>query len=93
MTWNHDITFAPLGKEITVQRMIKGEIREVREYHVAPVWLATADGKVHRSYWIPASGTSKGRWSGFSVDSPAPIAWQHFIVPVHPFSEAGEVAA
>lgn len=92
MTWNHDMSTAPLGKEVTVTRIVKGEERQFREHHIAPVWLATADGKVHRSYWIPAMKTSKGRWAGFA-EGEQPIAWQHFIVPVHPGLASEEVAA
>ncbi|MDR6818468.1 hypothetical protein J2X76_003645 [Neorhizobium sp. 2083] len=82
--WNHDIACAPRGKEVTVTRTVKGEPVEYKEHHIAPVWLATADGNVHRSYWIPATKSSAGRWSGFNPTSPEPIAWQHFVVPEHP---------
>lgn len=96
MTWNHDMSTAPLGTEVTVTRQVtvdgKKQDRQFREHHIAPVWLATADGKVHRSYWIPAMKTSKGRWAGFA-EGEQPIAWQDFIVPAHPGLVSEEVAA
>ncbi|MGV2099022.1 hypothetical protein [Rhizobium sp. 21-4511-3d] len=86
--WNFDMTAAPLGKEVTVTRQVtvdgEKQDRQFKEHHVAPVWLATADGKVHRSYWIPAMKTSAGRWAGFSENSDQPIAWMPFEVPAHP---------
>lgn len=95
--WNHDMSAAPLGKEVTKTREITVEgvkqDREYREHHVAPVWLATADGKVQQSYWIPAMKTSKGRWAGFNEDSKLPMAWMTFEVPAHPGVVSQEVAA
>lgn len=82
--WNFDITSAPRGKEITTTITVDGKDRTKREYHVDPVWLATADGKVHRSYWLPATKNTAARWSGFTEKSAPPVAWQHFVVPVHP---------
>ncbi len=93
MTWNHDITAAPRGKTVTVTRTVKGEDRQFEEHHIAPLWIATKDGKVHRSYWIPAMKNTDGRWSGFSAGSDEPIAWQEYVVPVHPFTAAPDEAA
>lgn len=97
MTWNHDMSTAPLGKEVTVTRKVTVDGQKLDkdyiEHHVAPVWLATSDGKVQRSYWIPALRGAKGRWAGFNEDSKLPIAWQDFIVPAHPGLASDEVAA
>jgi len=82
--FNFDMSVAPKGKLVTVIRTVNGKQRSYQEHHVAPLWIATHDGKVHRSYWIPATNTSAGRWSGFSPDSSEPMAWQHFVTPVHP---------
>ncbi|MDO9417001.1 hypothetical protein [Pararhizobium sp.] len=84
MTWNHDMTAVPLGRMETVTKTIKGTEHQISEYHVAPVWLACADGSVCRSYWIPAVGKRNGRWSGWAEKSLPPIAWQPYVVPVHP---------
>jgi hypothetical protein len=35
---------------------------------------------VIKSYWIPETKHSRGRWAGVN----APIAWQPFVVPDHP---------
>jgi hypothetical protein len=95
--WDHDMAAAPLGKEVSVVRQVTVDGRKVdrnvREHHVAPVWLATADGKVHRSYWIPEIKGQPGRWAGFNTGSTLPIAWQDFIVPAHPNLVSDEVAA
>ncbi len=95
--WNYDMSSAPLGQEVTVTRKVTIDgvkhDKDYREHHIAPLWLAGADGKVYRSYWIPANNTSAGRWSGFSVGSQLPIAWMAFEVPVHPGVIAHEVAA
>lgn len=85
MTWNLDMTTAPLGKLVTVTRTVKGEPKNYDEYHVAPIWIATSKGGVQRSYWVPATKTSEGRWAGFSAGSDEPVAWQEFVVPTHPF--------
>lgn len=100
MTWNHDMTAAPRGEEKTTTITVDGKDRTKREYHVAPVWLAWADGKVVRSYWVPETKGGPARWSGCQPTE-APIAWQHFVVPEHPFQESpqqqgpdgGEIAA
>jgi hypothetical protein len=88
---------APLGKEVSVTRQVtvdgQKQDRQFREHHVAPVWLATVDGKVHRSYWIPASKGAGGRWAGFNEKSKEMIAWMHFEVPAHPGTASNEVAA
>lgn len=84
MTWNHDMSTAPLGHLVTTTKTVNGKERQSSEYHVAPVWLALHDGKVCRSYWIPETERAAGRWSGLSDKSPSPIAWQHFVVPEHP---------
>lgn len=92
MTWNFDMTAAPRGEEKTTTITVDGKDRTKREYHVAPVWLAWADGSVTRSYWIPEIKGALARWSGCQPTE-APIAWQHFVVPVHPFQESPRKAA
>lgn len=85
MTWNTDMTAAPRGEEKTTTITVDGKDRTKREYHVAPVWLAWADGKVARSYWVPEKKSDPAHWSG-AQPTEAPIAWQHFVVPEHPFN-------
>lgn len=45
------------------------------------VWLALPCGRVRRSYWYG---------SGFVGTNPheTPIAWQPYVVPIHPFELA-----
>lgn len=86
--WNFDMASAPLGKEVSVTRQVtvdgQKQDRQFREHHVAPVWLATVDGKVHRSYWIPPIKGAAGRWAGFNENSKEMVAWMPFEVPAHP---------
>lgn len=82
--WNHDMSTAPLGEEKIIPVNVDGKVRNRREYHVAPVWLAWPDGKVTRSYWVPESKSGPARWAGCTA-SEVPVAWQHFVVPEHPF--------
>ena len=88
MIWNHDIAAAPRGQQVTVTRKVRTAEgyaeRDFTEHHVAPLWLARADGKVVRSYWVPETKQSAGRWAGFA-ENEQPVVWQPFIVPDHPF--------
>lgn len=100
MNWNHDLSQAPRGEEKITKITVDGKERTKREYHVAPVWLAWADGSVTRSYWVPETKHGAARWAGYT-DKQEPIAWQHFVKPEHPFQEpqrqqgtdGGEIAA
>lgn len=85
--WNFDITAAPRGEEKITTTIVDGKERTKREYHVAPVWLAFADGKVKRSYWVPEDKGFPARWSGCTA-AETPIAWQHYVVPEHPSVES-----
>ncbi|UHS60584.1 hypothetical protein HRR99_03140 [Agrobacterium vaccinii] len=84
--WSHDISAAPRGEEKLTTISVDGKQRTKREYHVAPVWLAWADGSVSRSYWVPETKAGPARWSGCTA-AQVPIAWQHFVVPEHPFTQ------
>ncbi|MEJ8308569.1 hypothetical protein [Agrobacterium larrymoorei] len=98
--WNTDITAAPRGEEKITTTIVDGKERTKREYHVAPVWLAFADGKVKRSYWVHEDKGFLARWSGCTA-AETPIAWQHYVVPEHPFAntpqqqgkDGGEISA
>lgn len=98
MTWNTNIQEAPRGRNVTVMRNTKTrngiERVPVNEFEIDPVWLATKCGKVVRSYWIPKTDKNPGRWGGLA-NGELPIAWQTYVVPVHPFAAAtqGEAAA
>ena len=87
MTWNHDITAAPRGKTVTVTRTVKGEDRQFEESQVSEVWLATKCGRVIRSYWLGQTKFSPARWAGLATTG-QPIAWQDYVVPVHPNIQA-----
>ncbi len=52
-----------------------------------PVWLATKCKKVIRSYWVRNTRIDVARWAGLGTKE-APIAWQPYIVPEHPFASA-----
>lgn len=90
--WNFDMTLAPKGETQTKTIIVDGKERKRTEHHVSPVWLATASGNVHRSYWVPETRHMAGHWSGFNVGADV-IAWKPFIVPVHPSASKIEVPA
>lgn len=83
MSWNHDLTTAPHGYDVDVERIVKGQTITVKERVNQYVWLATICGVVTRSYWIEQTKFSPARWSGLAANE-NPIAWQPYIVPVHP---------
>lgn len=87
MNWSTDMNAAPRGEEKTTTITVGDNQRTRREYHVAPVWLAWADGSVTRSYWVPESKYEKGRWAGRNPDE-QPVAWQIFVTPDHPMKQA-----
>lgn len=88
--WDQDISKAPRGRTITVMRNTRtkdGMIRvPTQEFESQRVWIATKCGKVMQSYWIPATDKNEGRWGGLGTKED-PIAWQAFVVPVHPLLE------
>ncbi|MCZ7856031.1 hypothetical protein O9X81_05345 [Agrobacterium salinitolerans] len=51
------------------------------------VWLATKCGRVIQSYWIKKTKMDHARFAGLATNE-APIAWQPFIKPIHPFELA-----
>ena len=51
----------------------------------ADLWLATKCGKVIKSHWHDKFGS--GRWVGLATRE-EPVAWQAYVVPEHPFTEA-----
>ncbi len=50
------------------------------------VWVATKCGRVIKSNWLETKG-SPSRFVGLGTNE-APIAWQPFIKPIHPFELA-----
>lgn len=92
MTWNHDITAAPRGKTVHSERKVGDRIHQISDFVPDYIWAATQCDKVLKSYWIPPAGKNAGRWSGFA-NGEQPIAWQHFVVPEHPFQESPRKAA
>ena len=98
--WSHDISAAPRGKMVHSTRTVGDRVHEISDFVPDHIWAASKCGKVIKSYWIPPVGKAAGRWSGFATGE-APIAWQRFVVPEHPFQEpqrqqgtdGGEIAA
>lgn len=94
--WSRDISGAPRGRNITVMRTARGKEGVTRvpmkEFEPESVWLATKCGKVLKSHWIPETEKNEGRWAGFSTKE-QPVAWQPFIVPVHPDQQQNSDAA
>lgn len=78
MEWNNDIDSAPREAKIKRQAILKGGktvTYDATEY--TPVILASACGRVIRSYWIE----SEQRWAGFKKGE-QPVAWISW--PEHP---------
>lgn len=90
--WSHDITAAPRGKTVHSERKVGDRIHQISDFVPDHIWAASQCGKVIKSYWIPPVGKSAGRWSGFA-NGEQPIAWQHYVVPEHPFTTAPGDAA
>lgn len=89
--WSHDLTTAPRGKMEMATRKVGKNVHEVTDFVPDVLLLATKCGKVIRSYWIPESGKSPGRWSGLATGE-EPVAWAPW--PVYePQSDAGAFAA
>lgn len=84
MSWNPDISEAPLGRTVQIQRLVKDKnsasgqsLKFVDEFVRDDVILASKCGKVIKSYWIP----DEHRFAGFSQGE-APTAWMPW--PQHP---------
>lgn len=93
MTWNFDISQAPLGKIVTktvaAGRDADGnpKTKLVEERVPDFIWAASNCGKVLKSYWLPATKHHNGFWEGFPSNpkyGSGPVAWQPFVVPEHP---------
>ncbi|WP_425902490.1 hypothetical protein [Agrobacterium radiobacter] len=92
MNWNHDLSQAPRGKMVHSTRTVGDRVHAISDFVADHIWAASKCGKVIKSYWIPPVGKAAGRWSGFATGE-APIAWQRFVVPEHPFMTAPGDAA
>lgn len=46
----------------------------------ADLWLASRCGKVIKAGW----DKKRGQWAGFATNGAPPVAWQPFVVPLHP---------
>lgn len=44
------------------------------------LWLASKCGKVIKAAW----DKKRGQWAGFATSGAPPIAWQPYVVPLHP---------
>jgi hypothetical protein len=92
--WNFNISEAPLGRMESTEMFRKqpdGNIKVSTAETFAPdwIWAASKCGKVLKTHWLPETDKRKGRWNSFN-EGEQPVAWQHFVVPVHPhFSVKG----
>ena len=82
--WNENISEAPVGKEVTVTRLVPDKnsasgrsVKDLQEYQRDDVILASKCGKVIKSYWLP----DEKRWAGFNAGE-QPVAWMAW--PKHP---------
>lgn len=86
MSWNFDISKAPVGGMVTRRVTTSKGVKSFEEYEPVQIIAASKCGKVTRSYWVP----KEGRWCMFTKDSP-PIAWQ--LWPGHPHEESTKAEA
>lgn len=79
--WNFDISQAPRGKTIQVERTI-GKNTSMIDVHVHDMIIAAGNnGVVTVSKWLPEAE----RWNMFTKAAP-PLAWMPW--PAHPHAEA-----
>lgn len=73
--WNFDISEAPLGRTVVIGKFAQ----------FAPdwIWVATKCGKVIKTHWKPKDAFGGERFVGLNKGE-QPVAWQHFVIPVHP---------
>lgn len=96
IAWNLDISFAPRGKTVLVNRLVPDKnsasgrsLKAIEEFKSEYILAVHPDGMVVQSYWIPPRYTQTGnllegnRWSGFNVGK-EPIAWAPWPVFSHP---------
>lgn len=73
-TWNFNLDEAPRGYMEIEQRLG----RAVEVYHYVTVILASRNGGVVKSRWLPQDDRQRrpiGRWEGFSATGDDPVAW------------------
>lgn len=85
MSWQFDMSTAPLGEMVTITETYQGDKQRQREEHRHErVWLWTKCGKKLLSKWLPPSKfTPKGRWDGLATTE-SPVAWHRFDIPADP---------
>lgn len=85
--WNFDISEAPRGNMVKTEQMRLRSDRKVEyvteEFVPDWLWIATACGKVLKTHWKPKDKFGGDRFIGLNKGE-QPVAWQHFVVPVHP---------
>lgn len=81
-SWNFDLTNIPRGR---TEERINAKGKPYHVFIMQTVWLASRDGKVYMTHWIPkdAKEPSVGSWAGWR-EGEEPIAWQLFIKPEYP---------
>lgn len=89
MSWQFDMTAAPLGETVAVTETYQGKERTRQEHRHERVWLWTKCGKKLLSKWLPPSKfTPKGRWDGLATTE-VPVAWHRFDIPADPVMACG----
>ena len=84
--WNFDISKAPRGKYVIVNRKTGKTMTDVKVFKADPVILATKCGKVTSSRYIP----DEKRWEMLAKGE-EPVAWMAW--PTHPHAMPAEAAA
>ena len=77
MTWNRDISLAPRGKYVVVNRKFGKTMADAQVFKPDRVILATKCGKVTLSHYLP----DEKRWMMLHTNE-EPVAWMAW--PEHP---------
>jgi hypothetical protein len=86
MSWSFDISKAPRGRYVVVNRKFGKTLADAKVFKPDRVILATKCGKVTTSHYMP----EEKRWEMLATGE-QPVAWHPW--PEHPHHQSDEVAA